>query len=99
MIGKITKIHNPKQSYNGGYTFQRIDLKLEDGRWAKTDLCPNFRNYRNWKQLIDKGVGTEVQGLRIKGGVRVMTIDADSEVRLYKKPEVVIPKPPTLFNE
>tara|TARA_Y100001963_G_scaffold159563_1_gene263785 strand:- start:3421 stop:3720 length:300 start_codon:yes stop_codon:yes gene_type:complete len=95
--GKITKIHDPKKSYNGGYVFQRIDLKLDDGRWAKTDLCPTFRNYRNWKPLIDKGVGTQVQGLRIKGGVRVMTIDADSEVRLYQDPELSIPKPPTLF--
>lgn len=97
--GKITKIHPTKKSFNGGYVFQRIDLKLEDGRWAKTDLCPTFRNYKNWKPLIDKGVGTIIQGLRIKGGVRVMTIDADSDVRLYKASEVTIPKPPQLFGD
>ena len=98
MKGKITKIHEPKKSYNGNYVFQRIDLKLENGKWAKTDLCPTFRNYKNWKPLIDKGVGTMVKGLIVKGGVRVMTIDADSQVSLYQEPSHIIPKPPTLFG-
>ena len=95
--GKIHKIHLPKQSYNGGYSFQRIDIKLDDGTWAKTDVCPTFRNFRNWKPLIEKGVGTKITGLIIKGGVRVMTIDADSPVRLYEEPKHPIPKPNTLF--
>ena len=97
--GKIHKIRLPKQSYNGGYSFQRIDIKLDDGTWAKTDVCPTFRNFRNWKPLIEKGVGTKITGLIIKGGVRVMTIDADSPVRLYEDPKHKIPKPIELFKE
>ncbi len=97
MRGVITKIHLPKKSFNGGYYFQRIDLKLEDGRWAKTDLCPSFRNYKNWEKLLH--VGTEIKGIRVKGGVRVMTIDADSDVSLYSPPNVVTASQPTLFDE
>ena len=99
MKAVITKIHHPKKSFNGGYVFQRIDMKLEDGKWAKTDICPSFRNYKIWKPLIDMGVGTEIKGVRVKGGVRVMTIDADSDVSLYTPPVVSTPTELTLFDE
>jgi len=99
MRATITKIDPPKKSFNGGYFFQRIRFKLEDGKWAKTDLCPTFRNYKNWKPLLDEGVGTEIIGVRVKGGVRVMTIDADSDVSLYETPEVKNETPLTLFDE
>lgn len=99
MRGIITKIDPIKKSFNGQYTFQRIRFKLEDGKFAKTDLCPTFRNYRNWKPIIDQGVGTEIQGLRIKGGVRVKTIDADSEVRIYTPPVYKHPENLSLFDE
>ena len=99
MKGRVTKIDPIKTSFNGGYKFQRIRFKLEDGKFAKTDLCPTFRNYKNWKPIIDLGVGTEIAGLRIKGGVRVMTIDADSDVRIYTAPTYDQPKTLGLFDE
>ena len=99
MRAVITKIDTPKKSFNGGYIFQRVRFKLEDGKWAKTDLCPTFRNYKNWKPLLDLGEGTEIKGLRVKGGVRVMTIDADSDVSLYSPPEEITHTPLTLFDE
>lgn len=99
MKAVITKIDIPKKSFNGGYYFQRVRFKLEDGKFAKTDLCPSFRNYKNWKPLLDQGVGTEIIGLRVKGGVRVMTIDADSDVSLYSPPSTPSVTPLTLFDE
>ena len=45
------------------------------------------------------GEGTRIKGVRVKGGVRVMTIDADSDVSLYCPPEEKTETPLTLFDE
>lgn len=72
MRGTITKIHNLKRSRNGNL-FIRITFKLENGDWAKTDICPDYRNYIRWAPLLK--VGTDLSGLILK---RQNEVNADS---------------------
>lgn len=72
MRGTISKIHPIKRSRNGN-SFVRVEFKLEDGRWAKTDLCPDFRNYNRWKDLLR--IGQSLIGLNLK---QAGEVDADS---------------------
>ena len=78
--GVITKIHNIKRARGRAIKsfaskFIRITFKMEDGSWAKTDICPEYRNYRNWAGIIKAGTGTVVQGLVFRRGKE---INADS---------------------
>lgn len=75
MNGTISKIHPKKRSIgHHRFDFIRVEFKMEDGSWAKTDLCPDFRNFRRWKPILDAGVG--VEGMILRG----QTVDADSPV-------------------
>ena len=82
--GVITKIHNIKRARGRGINtfaskFIRITFKMEDGSWAKTDVCPEYRNYMNWAGIIKAGIGTVVQGLDFRKGKE---INADSLVTI-----------------
>lgn len=90
----IRKIHPLKLSRNGN-SFMRIDFELEDGRFAKTDLCPNYRNFSRWKQARDLGVGTAIANLQIRRDGKPVEINADSYPEILRKPlaEVEKPKP------
>ena len=59
------------------------DVYLESGekKWAKTDAVLTFKNFRNFKGILNIGVGAEFTG-RLKDA---RTIDADS-VQAIKKP-------------
>lgn len=81
MKGTITKIHPPKGSRNGN-VFIRVEFKMEDGEWRKTDLCPTYRNYGRWKPLLS--VGIDLDGLIVKGN---NAINADS-FPVKVKPEI-----------
>lgn len=70
MIGTISKIHELKSGSGGSY--RRVEFNLSDGRWAKTDLCPAFRNFKRWKQHLTPG--TRLANLVVNG----TTVDADS---------------------
>ena len=88
--GVITKIHNIKRARGRGINtfaakFIRITFKMEDGSWAKTDVCPEYRNYMNWAGIIKLGTGTVVQGLEYRRGKE---INADSLVTIC--PDVVL---------
>lgn len=72
MRGTITKIHQPIHSRNGN-VFIRVEFKMDNGAWAKTDLCPEFRNFVRWKDLLN--VGAALDGLELKGDKEV---NADS---------------------
>lgn len=76
MRGTITKIHKTKRSRNGN-SFIRVEFKLEDSSWAKTDLCQEYRNFQRWKNILI--VGTELLDLRLKNK---MEVDADSPIRV-----------------
>lgn len=76
--GTISKIHSMRTSRNGN-SFKRVEFRLEDGSWAKTDLCPNYRNFDRWKRLLE--VGTALKGLKLKSKSE---IDADSFPELIK---------------
>lgn len=72
MKGTIIKIHPIKHSRNGN-AFIRIEFQMEDGRWAKTDICPDYRNYQRWKDYLT--VGLSLDGLELK---KTGFVNADS---------------------
>ena len=77
MIGKIIKIHPLKVSRNNNI-FRRIEFELEDGNWAKTDICPDYRNYKNWTCVLNSkdALGEEYGGLKLR---RKGEVDGDSK--------------------
>ena len=79
MNGTITDIHNLK--WGNGSEFRRVTFKMEDGSWAKTDLCPTFRNFEKWKHLLK--VGVMLSNLRLKDK---KTVDADIQAILHRRP-------------
>ena len=79
MIAEITRIDHIKNSRNFGELFIRVHFKLEGGGWAKTDICPGFRNYSRWKKILR--VGNRLFNLRMLDG---QTVDADSYPRLLE---------------
>lgn len=83
MKGEITKIHKLKSSQTEA-SFIRIEFKMEDGSWAKTDIVPIYRNYKRWKPIIKRGVGTVLKNLEFR---TPNEIDADS-FPLLVTPEV-----------
>lgn len=74
MKATLLKVLPVKQSVNGNY-YQRIEFTMADGSWAKTDVCPNYRNYARWKPVLASEPGTYLRGLRLKDNG---TVDADS---------------------
>lgn len=76
MIGIVTKIHEKKVSRNGN-DYIRVEFDLDNGQWAKTDLCPDFRNYKNWLPVLVNGVGTKVYDLEMR---RINEVNADSKI-------------------
>lgn len=76
MKGEITKIDPPKASRNGDSSYIRVYFSLENGKFAKTDLCPTYRNYERWKRFLK--VGTKVSNLQLKEVKGITTVNADS---------------------
>ncbi len=66
-----------KSSRNKGEFYKRIyfKLKVKEGEFifAKTDVVPSFRNYKNWKGIME--VDNVLDGLILKAD---KTVDADS---------------------
>lgn len=79
MTGKLVKIQPLTESRNGDVTYTRLHFELSDGGFAMTDVVPKFRNYRYWKPVIEKGVGTVITNFHLKGPQK---IDADSRVQI-----------------
>ena len=93
MRAKITKI-DPLKVSQTEKAFRRIYFQLETGEWAKTDVVAEYRNYKNWKaiiQLVDAGAEVFVEGLVLR---RKGEVDADSRVR-YTDNKFEIVKTPT----
>lgn len=87
MRATITKIDPPKASKYQA-TFIRIYFNGDDGKWYQTDVVPVYRNYKNWKPVLESGVGTVVDGLQTKwsyGRIGNSKIDADSPVIIVGK--------------
>lgn len=72
MRGTIAKIHEKKIGRNGN-VFVRCEFQMDDGSWAATDLCPAFRNFSRWSDLLI--VGNVLDGLEMKSTSKV---NADS---------------------
>lgn len=79
MKGTIIKIHPIKYSRNGQHVFTRVEFKLEDNTWAKTDLVQGYRNYPRWENLLK--VGNDLNGLVLK---KKGEVDADSYPEIFK---------------
>lgn len=80
MNGTITRIDARKKG--NGAEFKRVYFEMADGGWAKTDLCPSYRNWNRWKELLD--VGNELTNLKLKTN---STVDADSYPKKVWKPK------------
>ena len=78
MRAEIIKIHDLQYSRNGN-TFIRVEFQMENSTWAKTDICPDYRNYERWKNYLK--VGAVLENLKLK---RAGEIDADSFVEPYR---------------
>ncbi|HVJ57756.1 MAG TPA: hypothetical protein VM574_07960 [Terrimicrobiaceae bacterium] len=88
MIATITKLL--EQKYGNGAEYVRVTFAVaesigEKTRWAKTDLCPTYRNWHYWKDRLEVGAQFIV---RMKDDT---TVDADWRPKyLGQKP----PPPP-----
>lgn len=82
----VTKIHNKKQSVNGDTSFIRLEFRLDNGMWAKTDICSKYRNFNNWAKVVTCGVGVSVGNLTLR---RDGEVDADSYVTILDMPLVI----------
>ena len=74
MTAELIKIYPAKLSKHGN-VYKRLAFMLSNGKWAKTDLCPDHRNYRNWHYIMKFGPGTKIKDFKMKDE---LTIDADS---------------------
>jgi predicted nucleic acid-binding Zn ribbon protein len=86
MRGMIQQIHNLKPAKgaglkNYGSRFIRITFKMDDGSWAKTDVCPEYRNFNRWKKIIKAGEGIVVDGLQFRASHEV---NADSPAKIAR---------------
>jgi len=81
MVGKIIKVHPLRESKNGN-SFIRIEFELLGGAWAKTDICPDFKNYKRWQKPLEIGEGAMLAELEMRDD---STINADSPVRLLNE--------------
>jgi hypothetical protein len=73
---------NPSQK-TGGTVYQMCFKDLEDGKSYTTWIDSGFRNYRNWRELMQTQI--VLDNLRVKKG---NLIDADSEPRLVDKEDI-----------
>ena len=88
MKGTIIKIHPINASRSEG-AYIRIELQLEDGSWAKTDVVTRYRNYARWRPIIGKGKGTTLGNLVLR---KTGEIDADSFPTVLNEPIVITKK-------
>jgi hypothetical protein len=81
MKAKIIKIDPLKESRTEK-SFRRIYFTLENGKWAKTDVVPSYRNYARWKPIInlyESGAEVFIDGVSLRQEAEV---DADSYVSI-----------------
>lgn len=89
MKGTITSIHPRK--YGNGTDYYRVtfamDSEKNDGStfWAKTDLCPAYRNFAHWRDYMKVGARFCNLVLRAKD-----TVEADVKPRFLG----IAPLPP-----
>jgi hypothetical protein len=76
MKGEIIKIMPEAYSRNGN-TFTRVMIKLSNMDIAFADLCPDYRNFKNWKPYLK--VGTRLAGLDL---ISKKKVNADSLIYL-----------------
>ena len=97
MTCEVTKIDPLKASgYEAAY--YRIYFKrIPDGDWLQTDVVPIYRNFKNWKPVLEAGVGTVVSGLVLKSPNQKTKIDADSPVHIVSRP--VVSQPTTIQDK
>ena len=86
--GTVKKIHPSRPSRSGRINFIRVDFTLDDGTFAKTDLCPGFRNFPRWSSILSAGEGARADGLVVNRG-SVNLVNADSSPRFIGMAEPV----------
>ena len=88
MVGELLKILTAKVSRNGN-TYIRLTFKMTDGGWAKTDICPGFRNYSRWKNVLKANPATLIKGLILK---RPGEINADCAPEITTEAKILTEK-------
>ena len=78
MQAQVTKIN--RLETKDGPTYM-LTFTLDNGKSGRTWVCERFGNYRNWKDIILKGVGATVTGIECKGRANNL-VNADSAVKL-----------------
>lgn len=94
MKAKITAVNKPRISRNNDVFFQRLRMQIfsEDNQFlghAFTDLVSSFRNFANWKPVIEAGIGTWIGNVGLKELIPAKgagKVDADSQVRIIQAP-------------
>ena len=84
-MGEILKIMNIEKqpSKYGGYFYYIYFKSEETGKSYKTCVAENYRNYKNWKSIIetfDRSKRTLIENVRINNNL----IDADSKPIVVK---------------
>jgi len=73
-----------------GTDYFRVIFETEAGRMLKTDLCPRFRNWKNWERVLK--VGNRLGDLELKDFLgstsqKILTVDADQSPVLLQEAE------------
>ena len=97
MRATVKKIHPLKTSRNHN-SFIRVEFQLENGDWAKTDLCPDYRNFVRWKEMLRLGEGTVVSNVQMHPK-RKNEINADSFPSISHEPLVPHQKPKPVITQ
>ena len=83
MTLRINNIVKQPSKY-GGYFYYIYFKCIEDGRSFKTCVAESYRNYKNWKEIIetfDKTKKTMINNVRIKNNL----VDADSKPMIIEQ--------------
>jgi hypothetical protein len=81
MKAKIIGVDPLKES-RAEKSFRRVYFLMEDGKWAKSDIVPAYRNFKIWKPIIllfESGATVFLEGIEMR---QPQEVDADSIVRV-----------------
>jgi hypothetical protein len=86
---EFVKLGKEYKSTHGGNWFHIYFKCLKTGKSYRTALYKNMRNFKNWKEIIDKAErGDVIDNLKMKLYKGKEIVDADSIPKLYTMDEI-----------
>jgi hypothetical protein len=86
---EFVKVGKRYKSTHGGNWFHIYFKCLKTGKSFRTALYENMRNFKNWKNIVDKAErGDVIDNLRFKLHKGKEIVDADSIPKLYTMEEI-----------